>query len=282
MQRELKSKHRSKSIVQMPGERPVALTIAGSDSGGGAGIQADLRTFAALGVHGTCAITCITAQNPRRVAWIQPCEPELVRAQIESVVTVLRPAAAKTGMLFSDAIVHVVAQFFRKAKPPALLVDPVMRATSGARLIEARALTTLKRELLPLATLVTPNLHEARILAGIEIATLNEARRAARLIFDRYGCAVLLKGGHLECGLRANDVFFDGTNDLILRAPRIKGLSTHGTGCTLSAAITAQLARGVGLSDSAQRAKEFVTRAIRKSYAVGKHPILDHGDEGLD
>lgn len=259
-------------------EIPVALTIAGSDSGGGAGIQADLRTFATLGVHGTCAITCLTAQSPRRVARIESCRPGIVRAQIESVWTDFRPAAVKTGMLYSNAIVHVVSQWFRKVLRPVLVVDPVMRATSGAPLIQARALDTLQRELLPLATLVTPNLYEARVLAGIEILTIDQARRAAQLIVSRYGCAVLLKGGHLESGPEAKDILFDGTTELLLRAPRVKDLSTHGTGCTLSAAVTAYLARGLDLFDAVQRAKEFVTRAIRQSRAVRKHTVLNCTD----
>src|SRR5271154_2124671 len=175
---------------------PVALTIAGSDSGGGAGIQADLKTFAAFGVHGASAIACLTAQNPKRVLGVEPCSPKMLRWQIEAVFEELKPAAVKTGMLFSAKNVSVVAEFFKKRKCP-LVVDPVLISTSGAKLLEPRALKILTEKLLPLAMLVTPNLDEAEILSGQKISSVEEMRVAAKEIHSRFGCAVLLKGGHL-------------------------------------------------------------------------------------
>ena len=211
---------------------PIALTIAGSDSGGGAGLQADLKTFAALGVHGTSAITCVTAQNPRRVTGIQPVRADFVREQIETVFAELRPAAVKTGMLFSADIIRAVAEFFARGKKPPLIVDPVMVATSGAVLLKPRAIRDLKERLLPLATLVTPNLDEAQILVGRKLRTVEDLRAAAREIHSRFGCAVLVKGGHLKNLSAATDVFFDGNKVRVLTAPFVRGISTHGTGCT--------------------------------------------------
>ena len=256
---------------------PVALTIAGSDSGGGAGIQADLKTFAALRVHGTCAITCLTAQNPKGVTAIQAAKPAIVRAQIEAVFAELRPAAVKTGMLFDTAIICEVADFFRKLrgpKPP-LIIDPVMVATSGARLLKPAALRALQKELLPLATLVTPNLDEAEILVGTKLKSVGDLRAAAQAIHAELGCAVLVKGGHLR-GLReAVDIFFDGESELLLSAPFVRGVSTHGTGCTYSAAIAGYLALGHDLPNSVQLAKDFITRAIAGSIRAGKHSVLN-------
>ncbi|HEX7570862.1 MAG TPA: bifunctional hydroxymethylpyrimidine kinase/phosphomethylpyrimidine kinase, partial [Verrucomicrobiae bacterium] len=197
-------------------ELPVALTIAGSDSGGGAGVQADLKTFAALGVHGASAIACLTAQNPRRVLGVEPCSPKMLRQQIEAVFEELPPAAVKTGMLFSAENISVVADFFRRdefhesqtkknggsrrssPRKIQLVVDPVFISTSGARLLQPAAEKVLKEKLLPLAALVTPNLDEAEILAGQKIPSPEKMREAAREIHSRYGCAVLLKGGHLK------------------------------------------------------------------------------------
>lgn len=248
---------------------PIALTIAGSDSGGGAGIQADLKTFAALGVHGTSAITCLTAQNPKGVLAIQPCTPEVLRKQIEAVLAELRPAACKTGMLFSAKLVHVVAELH------GLIVDPVMVATSGAKLIADTAIRAIKDRLLPRARLITPNLKEAEVLTGDAIRSETDLRAAARRIHERFGCAALVKGGHLT-GLReAVDFFYDGRTELLLTAPFIGGLSLHGTGCTYSAAITACLARGSSLPDAVMRGKEFITQAIAQSIRAGKHDVLN-------
>jgi hydroxymethylpyrimidine/phosphomethylpyrimidine kinase len=257
---------------------PVALTIAGSDSGGGAGIQADLKTFAALGVHGTSAISCLTAQNPKRVLAVEPCSPKMLRQQIEAVFEELNPAAVKTGMLFSAKNISVVADFFQnskfKTKSLKLVVDPVMVSTSGAKLLEPAAIKILTQKLLPLAALVTPNLDEAEILTGGKIASVKDLRSAAREIHARFGCAALVKGGHLKNNRAAMDIFFDGETELLLSAPFIKGVSTHGTGCTYSAAICAALALGHNLPHAVELGKNFITSAIANSYRIGNHFAL--------
>ena len=255
---------------------PVALTIAGSDSGGGAGIQADLKTFAAFGVHGASAIACLTAQNPRRVYAVESTSPGMLKLQIEAVFGELRPTAVKTGMLFSGESVRVVARFFQKQHRVPLVVDPVMVATSGARLLKAEAINVLKKHLLPRAMLVTPNLSEAGILTGGKIADVETMRAAARDIHRRFGCAALVKGGHLHGMREAVDVFFDGRTELLLSAPFIKGIRTHGTGCTYSAAITAALALGCDLPQAVGLAKSYVTQAIARSYCAAGHSILNH------
>jgi hydroxymethylpyrimidine/phosphomethylpyrimidine kinase len=271
---------------------PVALTIAGSDSGGGAGIQADLKTFAALGVHGASAIACLTAQNPRRVLGVEPCSPKMLRQQIEAVFAELPPQAVKTGLLFSAENISVVADFFRRdefhesqtkkngdsrrssLRKIQLVVDPVFISTSGTRLLQPAAEKVLKEKLLPLAALVTPNLDEAEILAGQKIPSPEKMREAARKIHSRYGCAVLLKGGHLKNSRQAIDVFFDGETELLLSAPFVKGVSTHGTGCTYSAAICAALALGHDLPHAVEIGKNFITEAIAGSYRIGKYFAL--------
>jgi hydroxymethylpyrimidine/phosphomethylpyrimidine kinase len=259
-------------------QRPVALTIAGSDSGGGAGIQADLKTFAALGVHGTSAIACLTAQNPKHVLGIEVCSPKILRMQIEAVFEELNPRAVKTGMLFSAENVKVVAQFFRnlklQARIPKLILDPVLASTSGATLLEPSALKILREKLLPLATLATPNLSEAEILSGQLISSAEEMRAAAQKIHSRFGCAVLVKGGHLKNAREAMDIFFDGKSELLLTASFIKGVRTHGTGCTYSGAICAAIALGYDLPQAVQIGKEFVTAAISRSYKIGNHFAL--------
>jgi hydroxymethylpyrimidine/phosphomethylpyrimidine kinase len=257
-----------------------ALTIAGSDSGGGAGIQADLKTFAALGVHGASAIACLTAQNPRRVLGVEPASPKILRQQIEAVFEELPPSAVKTGMLFSAANIGVVAAFFRnsklKTKNLKLIVDPVMVSTSGAKLLEPAAVKILTEKLLPLAALVTPNLDEAEILTGHRPASVEEMREAARQIHSRFGCAALVKGGHLKSSREAVDIFFDGKTELLLSAPFVKGIRTHGTGCTYSAAICAALALGHDLPRAVEIGKSFVTSAISGSHRIGKHYVLGH------
>ena len=254
---------------------PVALTIAGSDSGGGAGVQADLKTFAALGVHGTSAIACLTAQNPRQVRAVEPCPPKMLRQQIEAVFDELHPAAVKTGMLFSAANISVVTAFFKGRKCP-LVVDPILVSTSGAKLLEPAGMKILQTQLLPLATLVTPNLAEAAILAGKSIDSIETMRTAAKKIHKRFGCAVLVKGGHLENSREALDVFFDGETELLLSAPFVKGVRTHGTGCTYSAAICAALAQGHDLPRAVEIGKKFITAAIANSYRTGSHFALGH------
>jgi len=259
--------------------RPVVLTIAGSDSGGGAGVQADLKTFAAFGVHGASAIACLTAQNPRRVLAIESCSPSMLRRQIEAVFEELHPAAVKTGMLFSSENLQVVAGFFRAwvARPPvSLIVDPVMVSTSGAKLLKPVAIKVLKEQLLPRATLVTPNLQEAEVLTGEKIASVENMRAATREIHARFGCAVLVKGGHLRRMRKAVDIFFDGRTELLLTAPFIKGIRTHGTGCTYSAAIAAALALGRDLPQAVALAKNYITQAIARSYRVERHAVLNH------
>jgi hydroxymethylpyrimidine/phosphomethylpyrimidine kinase len=252
-----------------------ALTIAGSDSGGGAGLQADLKTFTALGVHGTSAVTCVTAQNPRRVTGIQPIRADMVRQQIEAVFAELPPAAVKTGMLYSAEIIRVVAEFFAGGKRPPLVVDPVMVATSGAILLKPSAILVLKTQLLPLAALVTPNLPEAEMLVGRKLRTLEDLHAAAREIYERFGCPTLVKGGHLPHAPAAMDVFHDGLHSRLLIAARVRGVSTHGTGCTYAAAITALLARGERLPRAVELAKRFITRAIANSRKVGRHWVLN-------
>jgi hydroxymethylpyrimidine/phosphomethylpyrimidine kinase len=261
---------------------PVALTIAGSDSGGGAGLQADLKTFAALGVHGAAAVTCVTAQNPAGVRAIESCRPAMVRRQIEAVFEGLPPAAVKTGMLYSAEIIRAVAGFFRKRRVR-LVVDPVMVATSGASLLKPDGIKTLIRELLPLATLITPNLDEASALVGRRLRSAEDLRSAARELHRRFGCAALVKGGHLWGVKQAVDFFYDGRTELMLTAPYIRGVKTHGTGCTYSAAVTAYLARGLELPQAAAKAKEHVTQAIAHSEIAAGNKILNnfwHGNRG--
>ncbi len=257
--------------------RPIALSIAGSDSGGGAGIQADLKTFAALGVHGTTVITCLTAQNPRRVAAIEPVSPRMVRAQLEALFEELPPRAVKTGMLYSAEIIRTVARFFEALRGsgayPPLVVDPVMVATSGAVLLRSDAVRALCERLLPLARLITPNADEAALLTGRKLRTLADLRDAAAALHRGFGCAALVKGGHLPLA-EAVDVFFDGQQWLMLRARRIRGVSTHGTGCTYSAAIAAGLALGLTLESAVRRAKRLVSRAIAGSYRAAGHDVL--------
>ena len=253
---------------------PIALTIAGSDSGGGAGIQADLKTFAVLGVHGTSVITCLTAQNPGGVQGVQPATPAMVRQQLEAVFAELPPAACKTGMLYSAAIIRVVVEFCRERRRLPLIVDPVMVATSGARLLKASAIKAICDELLPHAALVTPNLDEAELLLGMKIRKEEDLHSAARCIVDRFGCAALVKGGHLRGTQKAVDIFNDGEIELRLTAPFVRGVSTHGTGCTYSAAIVAACAQGAPLPEAVQLGKHFITEAIANSRRIGRHDVL--------
>lgn len=254
---------------------PIALTIAGSDSGGGAGIQADLKTFAALGVHGTSAITCLTAQNPKGVRGIQAAATAMVRQQTEAVFDELTPAAVKTGMLFSRAIIETVAQLARAHRGVPFIVDPVMVATSGARLLKPDAVKALTGKLLPLAALTTPNLDEASLLVGRALTSEADLRWAAREIHARWGCAALVKGGHLRQGDDAIDIFYDGQQELRLKARYVRGVSTHGTGCTYAAAITGYLALGQALPDAVRSGKKFITRAIARSQNTGRHWVLN-------
>lgn len=261
--------------MQKRTQLPVALSIAGSDSGGGAGIQADLKSFAALGVHGTSAITCLTAQNPKGVRGIQTCTPRMLQEQIQAVFEELPPAAIKTGMLYSAPLISVVIEVFSTRHNAPLVLDPVMIATSGAPLLKPAAIRLLRERLLPLATLITPNLQEAEVLTGRRLSEVEDLRLAARELHERHGVATLLKGGHLRGLKEAVDIYYDGKQELLLSAPFVQGVSTHGTGCTYSAAITAWLARGLALPQAVQRAKEFITQAIRQSQLAGKHYVLN-------
>ena len=252
---------------------PIALTIAGSDSGGGAGIQADLKTLASLGVHGTSVITCVTAQNPRRILGIEACAPAMVRAQLTAVFAELPPRAVKTGMLYSREIVGEVIEFFARGKGlPPLIVDPVMAATSGKRLLEPEAVKLMKEKMLPMAALVTPNVPEAEKLTGLRIRNPEDLRKAARLIHDNFGCAVLMKGGHLPHSKSAVDIFFDGVIEWMLSAPFVKKSTIRGTGCTYSAAIAGYCALGFTLTQAVQLAKNYITQSIAQSART--HAVL--------
>jgi hydroxymethylpyrimidine/phosphomethylpyrimidine kinase len=253
----------------------VALTIAGSDSGGGAGIQADLRTFAAHGLHGACAITAVTAQNSVRVTDYVALEPRMVLAQIEAVTSDMAVAAAKTGMLANRAIVEAVARAASAWDVPHLVVDPVMVAKGGDRLLDHDAEQAYVERLFPLATVLTPNLSETAALLGRPVRTVEDMRDAARELHRRGVRAVVVKGGHLAGD--AVDVFFDGARLEELRAPRIETANTHGTGCTFASAIASRLALGQELVEAVRGAKAYLTEAIRRSYAVGRgHGPVDH------
>ncbi len=247
---------------------PRALTIAGSDSGGGAGIQADLKTFSALGVFGMTAITAVTAQNTVTVSGVHEIPPEMVGRQIDAVVTDIGVDAAKTGMLSSAPIIEVVADRIRRHGLSALVVDPVMIAKSGAPLLRPEAVDALRTLLLPLALVVTPNLHEAEALVGREVRTLADMEEAARRLADLGPRVVVVKGGHLPGA--AVDVVFDGSQVEHLEAPRVETPHTHGTGCVFSAAIAASLARGEGVSEALRSAKAFITRAIEAALPLGR------------
>jgi hydroxymethylpyrimidine/phosphomethylpyrimidine kinase len=247
---------------------PRALTIAGSDSGGGAGIQADLKTFSAFRVFGMSVLTAVTAQNTVGVQGVLQLPPEFVARQLESVLSDLGADAVKTGMLATAPIVDAVADGLRAHREPVLVVDPVMMATSGDPLLAADARGALVKALFPLARLVTPNLDEAAVLADMTVATERDMGEAARRILAQGPHAVLVKGGHLAGA--ATDLLWDGATLTRFRAPRVEGGTTHGTGCTLSAAITAGLARGVRLTEAVRQAKAYVTAAIREGFAPGR------------
>ena len=247
---------------------PIALTIAGSDSGGGAGIQADLKTFHAFGVFGTSAITAVTVQNTMGVSGFHAIPAETVRAQIHAVAEDLRPGAIKTGMLATAELVETVAASIEEARLENYVLDPVMVATSGARLLDTDAESAIVEHLLPLCTVVTPNLDEAAILAGFAIDDEAGMRRAAEALVARGARAALVKGGHLKAE-ELVDVLFDGTDFHVWRRARIDTTSTHGTGCTLSAAIAAGLARGRPLRSAVDDALDYVYRASLDAPGLG-------------
>ena len=246
---------------------PVALTIAGSDSGGGAGIQADLKTFAALGVHGTSAITAITAQNTVTVTDILELPTRIIRAQIDAVVSDMKVDAAKTGMLASSAIIEAVAAAIDTHSIRNLVVDPVMVAKGGATLLRDDAIDALRNLLLPLAAVITPNLPEAEVLLGRPVRTLADRRLAARDLVGLGPRVAVVKGGHAEGD--AIDIFWDGTQMVELRAPRIATSNTHGSGCVFSAAIAAGLAKGRDPLAAVREAKDFIDLAIKQSIEIG-------------
>ena len=243
---------------------PVALTIAGSDSSAGAGVQADLKTFSALGVYGLTAVSCVVAEIPGKVSRIEPVSAALVREQINVLAESFPIAAIKTGLLYSREIIKAVARAivdFRGDRIP-LIVDPVMIATSGDRLLEPPAVEAYETELFPLAALITPNLDEAAWLLETKIKDRQSMEKAVRELAKKYRVSVLLKGGHLT-GSAAVDLLFAGNKLTEFSAPFVRGVATHGTGCTFSAAITAGLASGLSLEDAICRAKKFVTQSIR-------------------
>ncbi len=248
----------------------VALTIAGSDSGGNAGVQADLRAFHMFGVHGCTVFAALTAQNPYGVRAILTADAAFVAAQLDAVLEAYAVGALKTGMLASPEVIEAVADRLVCQGRILKVVDPVMVATSGAKLLQDDAIDLLKARLLPLATLITPNLPEAEVLTGKAVATRDEMSVAARELADAFGCAVLVKGGHGACAC-AEDVLFDGASLHWFSTPRVESpLSTHGTGCSLSAAITASLACGKTLIGAVVEGKAYVYEAIRTGVYVGE------------
>ena len=255
---------------------PIALTIAGSDSGGGAGVQADLKTFAALGVYGASVVTALTAQNTVGVQEVHNAPPDFIGAQFDSVCSDLEVASVKIGMLATGEVIEVVAEKLEAYAVARVVLDPVMAAKSGDPLLEPDAREALVEKLFPLAEIVTPNTEEARDILRIqEIRNLEDMKNAARMLRDRGAGRVLLKGGHIAEG--AADVFFDGQDEIILKGRRIDTPHTHGTGCTLSSAIAAGLALGESPIEAARRAKRYIQGAIENSLAIGNgRGPLDH------
>jgi len=245
-----------------------ALSIAGSDSGGGAGIQADIKTMTMNGVFAMTAVTALTAQNTLGVTEIVTVNPEFLAAQIDAVFEDIRPDAVKIGMVASAELIHVIAERLRYYKAENIVVDPVMVATSGSKLMQTEAVSALVEELLPLATLVTPNIPEAEVLSGRSIKSKEDMIWAAKQISDTCGCAVLLKGGHSIND--ANDLLYANGTYHWFEGKRIDNPNTHGTGCTLSSAIAANLAKGFSLEDSVQRAKEYISGALAAMLDLGQ------------
>ncbi len=260
----------------MPKDLSVALTIAGSDSGGGAGIQADMLTFSALGVFGTSAITCLTAQNPGGVSGVQAVSPSFVREQAEQVAAYFKVGALKTGMLFNAGIIEAVAAFVGAHPEIPAVVDPVMVASSGSTLLRADAIAAIKALLLPRARLITPNLDEAAVLLGGGRLTRDVMAEAARELSRAFGTSVLLKGGHLEGGELVDLLVTFGGGVREFHARRIEGVDSHGSGCTLSAAITAGLARGLALEAAVSRAHQYLQRGLASPLHVGGRRYIAH------
>ncbi len=252
------------------------MTVAGSDSGGGAGIQADLKTFAALGVYGASAITAITAQNTLGVTDALELPTSLIESQIDAIVSDIGADAVKTGMLSSSEIIHAVAYKLAALGMTPLVVDPVMVAKGGDRLLREDAVDALRSALIPMATVVTPNAPEAETLTGIEIDSVEDARRAARALVDEIGAdSAVVKGGHLEGP--ATDILYDGSEFLEFSSERIATDNTHGTGCTFASAVAAGLAKGFDLPSAVRQAKRYVTASIRTNFPMGRgHGPLNH------
>ena len=258
----------------------IVLTIAGSDSSGGAGIQADIKAISALGSYAASVITSVTAQNTLGVQGIHPIPTDMVRQQIESVMEDLHPEAIKIGMVCDKDIAHTIAECIRKYHPKWVVYDPVMVSTSGHKLMTDDTILTIQNELLPLANLITPNLHEARILWGHEVTCIEAMEKGAMTLGKKYGCSVLIKGGHLEEGGMC-DVLYDCTENKFFRynAPKIESRNLHGTGCTLSSAIATSLSQGHPLHEAIATAKDYVTQAIdaAKDMQIGQgHGPLWH------
>ena len=248
---------------------PVALTVAGVDPGGGAGVVADLMTFAAHRVFGTVAVAAITVQNTRELTRVQPVAAPLLADQIAAIFADIAPGAVKIGMLGNAANVAATARALRKAKAKNVVLDPILHATTGARLLPAAAIAVLKRELFPLAALVTPNLPEAEAIAGFPIRDEGDRRLAAGVLADLGADAVLIKGGHAE-GREIRDLFFDGRKFIEFRNFRIDTEATHGTGCTLASAIAANLARGASMPDAVKNGIEYLRRSLGRGLFPGK------------
>ncbi|MEX0658682.1 MAG: bifunctional hydroxymethylpyrimidine kinase/phosphomethylpyrimidine kinase [Egibacteraceae bacterium] len=257
---------------------PTALTIAGSDSGGGAGIQADLKTFAELGVYGTSVLTALTVQNTLGVHGVHEVPPEFVRAQLDAVLGDIGASAAKTGMLATDAIVRTVAQAVRDHSVTRLVVDPVCASKHGDPLLRHDAIEALRTEILPLAEIVTPNTGEVALLTGVEVREVADLQAGAEAVKALGPGWVLVKGGHLQDNPDAADLLFDGDTAITITGRRLDTMHTHGTGCTLAAAIAAHRALGVGVVDAVRAAKDYVTGAIAGGLALGRGigPV-DHG-----
>ena len=257
-------------------ELKAVLTIAGSDSIGGAGIQADIKTMLANGVYAMSAVTALTAQNTQGVAAIMDASPEFLAAEIDAVFDDIRPAAVKIGMVSAAALIKVIAGRLRAHKAENIVVDPVMVATSGARLLDEDASDSLTAELFPFAALITPNLPELELLTGDSIASREERIDAARKLAAKWGCAVLSKGGHAEKS--ADDILVTDSETTVFPGTRIDTKNTHGTGCTLSSAIAANLAKGASLTAAIRQAKDYVTGALSADLKMGKgHGPLHHG-----
>ena len=254
-----------------------ALTIAGSDSGGGAGIQADLKTFQELGVFGMSALTAVTAQNTKGVQGVYPMTAEAVSAQIQSIGEDLRPDAVKTGMLFSADIIENVSNEIVRYGWKNVVIDPVMIAKGGASLLQNEAILAMKKHLIPLSLVITPNIPEAEVLTDIKIRSLEDKREAAKKLHHLGAKNVIIKGGHDEAKDIAADLLFDGESFSEFRSSRIQTANTHGTGCTFSAAITAGLADGLTVQEAVDRAKKFIQAAIENDLGIGNgHGPTNH------